>query len=205
MRYAVLMVVLLGCATAPAPGPVLPFDQCSDSRPEQHPSVVHLILDGVRSCTGVIISQNEIATAGHCVTDKHTVDVLTIEGSQYSAKSWVSGGLYGEDIAVLHMGADFHGSPVEIAPYSPKPGDVVQIVGYGCDPTHKTQGSRHAVILTPKVSQEKQELDLLGCACGGDSGSPAFDSSGRVVLIQWGSDGVSHTVSTDATALDAIR
>lgn len=209
MRYlAFVLVFVLSCSPVQARSPLfpLPWDKCWASREVEHPAVVRVHLGSGGLCSGVVVGRREVLTAAHCVEDETALSVELVNGLTFPAERAVASGPAGEDVALVFLGPRFR--PLAIAAVGvkpPAPGAILQIVGYGCDgDDHERQLMRRARARVPNMSRVDAGLELDGCACPGDSGSPLFNSSGEVEAIAYAiSKGTVY--ATDASVLGYLR
>jgi len=134
-------------------------------------------------CSGVLFTQQRIATAGHCVKGISQM-IAEIDDHDYFARVVWAGGPGGEDVAVLELSSPLaSAAPATVALHSVEPMEPLTIVGYGCSgggaqmerPTHRRWGER----------AQTTEYVGAGCTCPGDSGSPVFNAAGDLVAVNW--------------------
>jgi S1-C subfamily serine protease len=59
---------------------------CAPSAPLRDPIVV-VMRDGLPTCSGFAVAQNQVVTAAHCVTDMFDVEIVTAEQWQYTSNA----------------------------------------------------------------------------------------------------------------------
>ncbi|MBI2897089.1 MAG: trypsin-like serine protease [Deltaproteobacteria bacterium] len=217
---------LPGCAAPFSPGHrESPIN--GGERENGHPATVLLFwTDGMRGavCSGSVIAPRVVTSAKHCFaevgsdgwtvntgptgeTDSHVVtDVLMPDGPE----------LENEDIAVVITGTEIDASPYEVRRNFAgiRPGDGVQLTGYGENPDDGQSGRKYtgeATILAfgpiPEAGIGDAELIVEGAAaCGGDSGGTVEDSNGALMgIIVRGADvDCEDAADTVATRVDTF-
>lgn len=158
-------------------------------------------------CSGVLLDDGVVLTAGHCIDENTTayrirfpaVDIYT----QYTAAALPH--FDGDaDIGALKLDTTPDITPVEVAQSDPRVGEAVSMHGTGCSalPTllHR---------MLTMTSRTPNESIYLGCACGGDSGSPVLNGGGALVGIHSRSSGPPNKLdqfeATAAANVGSIR
>lgn len=167
MKFLFLALLLAGCPSAR----------------ESVGSVVQLHSAGGVHCSGIVISETEIATARHCVDEGIVeVDDMTLVGTRTSAR---------QDIAIVEVETT-NGLPIA------RIGDIshdATLTGYGC--SGELEDSAHVVMYRDGAS-----IYSHGRACPGDSGGGLFNDHGYLIAIHSGISG--QAVSIDAHELLAL-
>jgi len=158
---------------------VLNGDECSsDALP-----VVKLEIIGVGTCTGTIISNDDVLTAAHCVENAHSVTAVHDRGSQVAVAGIanplfsVAGAAF--DIGLLrfpNIATNFNLSPAHFDGTNRiAEGDTIKVVGYGKDGTPSlANGNPRGVELLVTAVEGGGIFAVFdqnnAGACSGDSG-----------------------------------
>ena len=152
----------------------------------------------VGSCSGVLIAPDMVATAGHCVYDTPIEGIRVVFGfTQKNASPKVApdqvykvsvahAGGYpspSQDIALLRLDRPAKGhTPVPIADKAPTRGQKLITAGHPLGTRQMVQGNGTVLKMSSENTFFRADLDVFG----GQSGSPIFDASGRLVAIMSG-------------------
>jgi len=149
-------------------------------------------------CSGVLIAPGTVATAAHCLAGKQPKDIRVVFGytqredypsvkpEQLYEITAVSAGIadsLSKDIALLSLNRPASGcSPVKVADSTPKAGTKVMTAGHplGIPQMMQSNGS------VTKVSSGKTFFMTDLDNNWGQSGSPVFDASGKLLGIMQG-------------------
>lgn len=147
-------------------------------------------------CSGVLIDEDLVATAGHCIRalvgKKDAVNELFVRMNDglKSVSGWV---FVGDDpmridLAILRLREPQKGvTPIDLTPEYPSQGAMLAFVGFGC-PTIQGPGT---MMLANEASVDyllPEEFDYLGTPreslviCHGDSGGPMINISNWTVI-----------------------
>jgi hypothetical protein len=202
-----LAALLVGCGQAGAGIPVA--SGVAVSITDGYPGVVMVILPNESGyCTGVIVSQNAVLTANHCLLTSGTYSIVGSDGTTYTTTQFVTNGTGSvsdtRDIGILIFSQSIVKDQTEI--YSVgntvNTGDIVTIVGYGCDNPDTRANGGYKRSGTNAVSVDSDFLMLetpvstvriIGDSteagsCFGDSGGPMFDNNMVVGLTHAGGE-----------------
>lgn len=181
----------------------------------EFPAVVKVVLPGGRGlCTGTFISPRAVLTAAHCTPANGTYTVSTAWGNFMTSQKVVMGPGVVEDpndIAILFFSTDIadpaQGQVAAIGG-SVSPGQVLRLIGYGCNSYETRRGAGlkrtgtnmvydvndYIEFLTPR-NDSGSFRGIIGSdnragACFGDSGGPAATTrdDGTLEVV-----GVAHT------------
>jgi V8-like Glu-specific endopeptidase len=175
---------------------------CDDERFLDHPTGA--------SCSGTLIDDNLVLTAGHCISDRdcgskawvfdyYYADAGVLEtieeddvyycnrvvvSSVSSGGGWGGGGGGGADYAIVELDRPVVGR--EPAAYNPvqwpvEDGDAVSMVGFGSGIPAKLDDD--GVVLSNNFQSEQNDFRASVDAFGGNSGSGVFDANYQVVGI----------------------
>lgn len=159
-------------------------------------------------CTGTVISPYAVLTAKHCVFDESNrmlpaSSFLVVVGDDVTRASGIDrsfGALeirttpgndisrdieYGNDIAIVLTAADI-GTPIrEVARRGPRSGEAITIVGFGRTSGATEEGGvkYRGSANVNRIGSRVFETTGTSWTCLGDSGGPAFVSSGEVLGI----------------------
>lgn len=166
-------------------------------------------------CSGVVLAQNVILTAAHCVagvadTRAHyragdgapvLVDIAAIAAHPEFRANAVKTRERSIDLALVRLAKPLPPSfaPASLARQTLGEGEAVTLAGFGVtrsdDPS--TSGALRAAALAVRAPLSRILLWAKGAdgrtgACTGDSGGPIFDAAGDLVAVTaWASGGVS--------------
>ena len=227
MRGFILTGLIMSLLTACAPS-------SHSGHPNDSPSIVHgravtadnslshsvvaLVMrspQGESLCTGSIINDSTILTAGHCLdgqadqvlivfatsVDRATED-LTRRGVRFVLHpSWKRGSGNRADLGVIKFSGGLPAGfvPVQLGHFSPTPNSLVTLAGYGVRSgvSHAGAGilrQTKTQILTPTTKTELITDDRKQGSCFGDSGGPAFvEGPGGRIQIGVTSRGLNST------------
>jgi secreted trypsin-like serine protease len=190
-----------------------------------HDAVVALLDDfGVVQCTGSIVDERHVLTAGHCIIDgapalRARVDakgvsiVVEVAGSALHPEfaACPLGSSYINDVALVELAEPVSVEPLALVATAPLVGEAVAIAGYGRTAgACATTGSRRrgAMVIGALAEHTFELAPQPSSSCYGDSGGPVLlpsESSGAADLlgvISTGSAGCDGP--TVATRLDAL-
>ena len=174
------------------------------------PSVV--FIKGYREDTwpfygsGFIVSDNAIMTAGHCIPDDLVkMEIFTVTGRQFLAKSWVSDPNL--DCGIVSVWGDLpEGTTLKIAKYGDySVGDDCFAVGNPYStPFVVTKGIVGAIgISIPLFGEPLIMTDFI--ADPGCSGGPVFNMQGKVIGIVVGYRGSGTVVVPILSAIEELN
>ncbi len=218
-RFGALLLISLlamGCQKDRYSGdlPSPSRDLASTISDSEYPAVVLVVAPlGAGICTGTFISEKAVLTASHCVSDPGTYTVRSSFGTFTTAtKRALGAGVVDDpnDIALLVFDravASREKGQVYDLHDSVRQGDVLRLVGYGCNDINTRRGSgvkrtgTNAVaevddyinFLTPTSSSTSGSRGIFGpsnraASCFGDSGGPAaVEVNGTLEVV-----GVTH-------------
>lgn len=163
--------------------------------------------------SGVFIRDNLILTAGHIVDSISDVNVFTIDGKEYKAKSW-----YLEtEVDIGFIEVDTNDVEITLFFDNAKLGEDIWVYGnsYGVFPV-LTKGIISAINMPDSFDKTKNML-ITDCPVNdGNSGSPVFNRSGNILgIFVWhytypATEGMNYFVRSEVIELvlqkyDAIR
>jgi len=167
-------------------------------------------------CTGAVVAPDAVLTAGHCVDARHRYKLIEFAADgtpqfrdvasaarhpQFDIKAFLNHRATA-DVAVLKLAAPLPAryAPALLAPGEKKVvvGERLTVAGYGVSlrGDGRTGGTLRAATLAVTSKPGTLQIRMvdpktnnaapgLG-ACTGDSGAPAFDSSGAIVgVVSW--------------------
>jgi secreted trypsin-like serine protease len=182
---AILAWAAIGAVAAPV----------RNGQPSAVPAAVALIADGRLHCSGVLVGERVVLTAGHCArTDLSIAVGATLDAIEAVATvreaivhPTFDRGSLAHDLAVLIL--DEPGLPVRrqaISEWEPAAGAVVDVVGFGDDGAGV--GVQRAGSATVASSGTLTLALAPGPAlpCGGDSGGPVMYQGALVALVSRG-------------------
>jgi V8-like Glu-specific endopeptidase len=168
-------------------------------------------------CTGVIVSDHAVLTANHCLLTQGTYTIIGPDGNAYTTSDVVTFGT-GSVSDTSDFGAMiFQQKIVQDATdiysigKSVNTGDIVTIVGFGCDNPQTRANGGYKRSGTNAVTVDSDFLTLMtpvntvriigdseeAGSCFGDSGGPMFDNNGKVV-------GLTHAGGEDSSGQNYI-
>jgi hypothetical protein len=213
----IFSALALGCQKARYSGelPTPTREAASIISDSQYPGVILVVSPGNTGiCTGTFVSERAVLTASHCVTENGTYTVVTSFGTFRTATKKLFGpGIVDDpnDIALLIFDravASREQGQVYAIDDSVATGDVIRLVGYGCNNIDTRRGSgvkrtgtnvvasldEYIEFLTPLDSGSSSSRGIFGssnraASCFGDSGGPAAveKENGELVIV-----GVTH-------------
>lgn len=187
-----------------------------------NPYVVSLVWGGQSGCTGTLIRDNVVLTAGHCIDDRQLisppdwVEVGAVVGQPQNTQSAVAGYHveprwnlnqsgnynYDYDIALIFLQAPIRGLAIPYSSLSPSSliGQTIRAIGYGVDNGFQQSGAgiKRTVDLTIRSADTNYFIAswLEGQpqdTCQGDSGGPAlYLNNGRYEVLGVVSNGPNY-------------
>jgi hypothetical protein len=215
-----IIIFLAGCQQQA----VLPSPDVTDSATTSlYPAVVEVILPGGTAlCSGTFISPNTVLTASHCAPTSGTYTVLAAWGT-FTTSVKINFGpgtvtdpndmallVFSQSVASVSQGQVLGVSSLVNA------GDILRLVGYGCDNIVSKVGAgikrtgtnvlssidSYLEFVTPSGDWSQAILgpDNRAGSCFGDSGGPslATDTSGNVTVA-----GIAHAGGNEGAQLDS--
>ncbi len=149
-----------------------------------HRSVGYLAAGDSVGCTGTMVGQRIVLTAGHCISGDSQTFVL--DGAEYASESSVIHSKYDpnthlNDIGILRLERAVHVVPSALATFARGAGAPVTLVGFGATKEGSTDtGTRRRATNTIK-SLHTTTFNIAGTGggkgnvCHRDSGGPVFD------------------------------
>jgi secreted trypsin-like serine protease len=201
-RLALLLVALLlgaGCGADPA-APGSRTSSITDGIVYSgHPSVGRLALtahDGkTYTCTGTLVGQRTVLTAGHCIWQKANA-TFHVGGGAYAVGQMVLHPDYtvtpttvSSDIAVLRLNTSPSVTPTPVATQTPWVGLPLTLIGFGVtgdgldDSGVKRMAHNAVADVKPLRFNMRGTGGSIGNICDGDSGGPAFAMNGQEVQV----------------------
>lgn len=204
-----LSLALISCAkgTSTQDGLPSPTSAMSSITTGYEPVVMVILPGGSGICTGTFVHPRLVVTAAHCTKNAGTYRVkgyiggATVEASTGTRRNF-GPGLVNDpnDLSALYFESDVISAsavyPIDDANHT---GDVLRLVGYGCNDLSKKTGAGvkrtgtnliydlndYVEFLTPRTASAgviSSNRGILGASnragsCFGDSGGPALDES----------------------------
>ena len=178
-----------------------------------NPYVVSLVWGGQSGCTGTLIRDNIVLTAGHCIDSDNSiyppewVEVGAIVGQTQNTRSAVAGYQieprwnpnlqgnynYDYDIALIFLETPIRGLAISYSSLSPSSliGQKIRAIGYGVDNGFQQSGAgvKRTVDLTIRSAEANYFIASWESGqpldtCQGDSGGPAlYLNNGRYEVL----------------------
>ncbi|CAD7004745.1 unnamed protein product, partial [Ceratitis capitata] len=190
------------------------------TRVEQVPYLVNIRLNGYFHCGGSLVTSRCVLTAAHCVGTHSPNDFQVRGGVTYLSDAVnrraverffippeYNNRTFEHDIAILRLSQKLHGAdmkPIQIADFTPNPGDYVTVSGWGLrheqalQPANQMQTVRLRVLQQQKCEalydDYRNVTETMFCAsvpgqkdaCLADSGGPAVAQGRLVGVVSWG-------------------
>ena len=209
------MIVVLACAALTSPTSAMVGNALPPPAALSRHVVMFTGSSGT-FCTGVVIARDLVLSAGHCVDPRDRYKLIQFSSSgqpvlldvasatrhpQFDIKAFLNHRATA-DVAILKLAqplpASYVPAPLALPDRKVIVGNQLTVVGYGVSlrGNGKTGGTLRAATLTVTGQPGTLQIRLVDPAgnnntpgmgaCTGDSGAPAFDSTGAVIgVVSW--------------------